>query len=160
MNWTYLILLSYILILLIICLRIIFETYSSTKAWAYLFFCIFVPGIGMLFYLAFGINYWKKKLYTKKTGENDKLLSQLKKEIEPYNDIHHFPPQIKADKKHFPLSLIGYNSSQEMIFTKLVADADVDEMIESIFDRHPAIDYLHARNAEACCFICRIERTV
>lgn len=76
--------LSYILILLIICLRIIFETYSSTKAWAYLFFCIFVPGIGMLFYLAFGINYWKKKLYTKKTGENDKLLSQLKKEIEPY----------------------------------------------------------------------------
>ena len=28
-----------------------------------------------------------------------------KKEVEPYNDIHRFPPAIKADKINFPLSL-------------------------------------------------------
>ena len=35
---------------------------------------------------------------------------------------------------------------------------DVDELIASIFDKHPEVEYLHARNAEACCFICKIER--
>src|SRR6188474_2546513 len=86
MNWTYIILISYLIILLFVCLRIIFETYSSNKALAYLFFCIFVPVIGILFYLAFGINYWKKKLYTKKTGENDRFLDQLKNQVQSYTD--------------------------------------------------------------------------
>jgi hypothetical protein len=79
-------------------------------------------------------------------------------EVEAYKDVHRFPPEIKADKEHFPLSLIGYSKSQKMIFTKLVGDADVDELIPGIFESNPNIDYLHARNAEACCFICKIER--
>jgi hypothetical protein len=79
-------------------------------------------------------------------------------EVEAYKDIHRFPPEIKADKENFPLSLIGYSKSQKMIFTKLVGNADVDELIPEIFESNPHIDYLHARNAEACCYICRIER--
>ncbi len=79
-------------------------------------------------------------------------------EVEAYKDIHRFPPEIKADKENFPLSLIGYSKNQKMVFTKLVGDADVDELIAEIFGSHPYIDYLHARNAEACCYICRIER--
>jgi hypothetical protein len=81
-----------------------------------------------------------------------------KQGVKPYDDIYNFPPQIKADKANFPLSLIGYNKEQEMSFTKLVGDADVDELIVEIFEQHPEIDYLHARNAEACCYICKIER--
>ena len=81
-----------------------------------------------------------------------------KNEVEPYSDIHHFPPEIKADKKSFPLSLIGYNKNQNMIYTQLVGDNDVDVLIQTIFDEQPKVEYLHARNAEACCFICRIER--
>lgn len=81
MNWGLVILIIYLIILLAVCLRIIFETYSSTKAWAYLFFCIFVPVIGVLFYLAFGVNYWKKKLYSKKMGLDNKILDQLNKDI-------------------------------------------------------------------------------
>ena len=80
------------------------------------------------------------------------------KDIEPYGNIHQFPPEIKADKDNFPLSLIGYSKDQQMIFTKLVGDADVDHLIGEIFDQHPEIDYLHARNAAACCYICKIER--
>ena len=79
-------------------------------------------------------------------------------EVQPYADIHRFPPEIKADKANFPLSLIGYSKSQKMVFTKLVGDADVDELIPQLFEANPFIDYLHARNAEACCYICRIER--
>jgi len=81
-----------------------------------------------------------------------------KKEVEPYDDIYRFPPEIKADKKHFPLSLVGYNSAQQMVYARQVGDKDVDELIVSIFNKHPEVDYLHARNAEACCFICKIER--
>jgi len=81
-----------------------------------------------------------------------------KKEVEPYNDIYNFPAEIKADKINFPLSLIGYSKAQKMVFTKMVGDADVDELIVEIFNQHPEIDYLHVRNAEACCYICKIER--
>ncbi|MEO6404788.1 MAG: cardiolipin synthase [Ferruginibacter sp.] len=86
MNWYYILLIAYIIILVLVCLRIIFETFSSTKAWAYLFFCIFVPVIGIVFYISFGINYWQKKLYTKKSQEDDKMLDTLKKEIHQYNE--------------------------------------------------------------------------
>lgn len=79
-------------------------------------------------------------------------------EVEEYADVDRFPPEIKADKVNFPLSLIGYSKSQEMVYTKLVGDADVDEMIETIFEDLPNVEYLHARNAEAGCFICTIER--
>ncbi len=81
-----------------------------------------------------------------------------KDEVEPYSDINRFPPEIKADKINFPLSLIGYNSEQKMIFTKLVGEEDVDLLIPKIFEEQAEVEYLHARNAEACCFICKIER--
>jgi len=79
-------------------------------------------------------------------------------EIEEYNDIYRFPLEIKANKKSFPLSLIGYDENQMMVFTQMVGDGDVDEMITEIFDQKPGVKYLHARNSEACCYICKIER--
>ncbi|MEW7291244.1 DUF1203 domain-containing protein [Aquimarina sp. 2304DJ70-9] len=81
-----------------------------------------------------------------------------KKEVESYKDIHQFPSEIKADKKNFPLSLIGYSEDQKMIFTKMVGNEDVDLLIPKIFQEHLEIAYLHARNSEAGCYICKIER--
>ncbi|PUU71450.1 DUF1203 domain-containing protein, partial [Flavobacterium sp. WLB] len=74
------------------------------------------------------------------------------------SDVYNFPPEIKADKENFPLSLIGYDNEQKMIFTKLVGDNDVDQLISEIFENENNVEYLHARNSEACCFICKIER--
>jgi hypothetical protein len=79
-------------------------------------------------------------------------------DVEEYSDVYHFPPEIKADKKSFPLTLIGYTSAQQMAMTKLVGDDDVDELINDLFDQHPEVEYLHVRNAEACCYICKVER--
>lgn len=79
--------------------------------------------------------------------------------VEPYSDVHRFPPEIKANKISFPLSLIGYSHDQQMLLTELVGDRDVDDLIREIFDRHPEVEFLHARNAKACCYICRIERS-
>jgi len=78
--------------------------------------------------------------------------------VEEYVDVDRFPPEIKADPVNFPLTLIGYSGDQRMVFAELVGDRDVDEMIERVFGERPDIEYLHARNAEAGCFICKIER--
>lgn len=80
------------------------------------------------------------------------------KDVDEYSDVHRFPPEIKANKQSFPLSLIGYNQDQMMILSKLVGNNDVDELIVEIFNQHPEVEYLHARNAQACCYICKIER--
>src|SRR4051812_13027652 len=87
MNWTSIGLIIYILVLILVCLRIIYETHSSTKIMAYLLLCAFIPVIGILFYLAFGINYWKKKLYSKKMGKDERMLDQLKKNILHYTNV-------------------------------------------------------------------------
>ena len=83
-----------------------------------------------------------------------------KKEVEAYKDIHRFPPEIKADKKSFPLTLIGYSKEQKMVFTRLVGDDDIDWLIPKVFEEQAGggVDYLHVRNAQACCYICKVER--
>ena len=67
-----------------ICLRIIFETRSTNKALAYLLFAIFIPVVGIVFYLLFGINYWRKKLYDKKMSVDEKIMEQLQRDISLY----------------------------------------------------------------------------
>ena len=87
MNWTTLIIIIYASVLLLVCLRIIYETHSSTKTIAYLLFCIFAPVVGILFYLTFGVNYWRKKLYSKKSDHDVMMLEQMKKDIRHYNEV-------------------------------------------------------------------------
>ena len=77
---------------------------------------------------------------------------------EPYANVHQFPPQIKADPVNFPLSLLGYSADHRMNFTKLVGERDIDELLGEVFDTYPEVAYLHVRNAEACCYICTVER--
>lgn len=86
MSWIWIAIIAYVVILLLTCLRIIFETHSSTKTLAYLLFCVFIPVVGLVFYLTFGINYWKIKLYSNKLAEDEKLLKQIRKQIPQFQD--------------------------------------------------------------------------
>ena len=52
---------------------------------AYLLFAIFVPFVGMIFYFSFGINYRKRRMYSKKLVENDAMLEDLKNQIKDYS---------------------------------------------------------------------------
>ena len=80
-NWI-LVSAIYIIIVIAVCLRIVYDTRSSTKTIAYLLLSIFVPIGGILFYLVFGVNYWKLKLYSKKSAEGKKILDKLEQEWE------------------------------------------------------------------------------
>jgi cardiolipin synthase len=76
----------YCIILLLVCLRILFETHDTAKTMAYLLFSLFIPVIGILFYLAFGINYWKKRHYNKKVHQDEMIFRQLKNDIVQYDE--------------------------------------------------------------------------
>ena len=96
----------YLLVLLAVCARILYDTHSSTKTLAYLLLCIFLPVFGILFYLAFGINFWKKKAYSKKTNANTKILQQLKKEIRAYGNAVTDPKSICDDDAEMASMLV------------------------------------------------------
>lgn len=85
MDWLLIAEIIYIVVLILVCLRIIFDTRSTTKSLAYLLFAIFVPVLGIIFYFFFGINYRYRKMYTKKLFENDDLNQKLNDEISLYN---------------------------------------------------------------------------
>ncbi len=85
MNWWLIYEIVYLLILIFVCLRIVYDTSSTTKTLAYLLFAIFVPFAGMIFYFFFGINYRSKKMYSKKLLENHGLASKLKEDIYHYS---------------------------------------------------------------------------
>ncbi|MFL5788109.1 MAG: cardiolipin synthase [Flavisolibacter sp.] len=78
MTWLLLFEITYPVIIALVCLRIIYDTRNTTKTLAYLLFVVFVPVIGILFYFSFGINYRKRKMYSKKITEDDQLAEKLK----------------------------------------------------------------------------------
>lgn len=85
MSWYVVAIAVYILVVAAVLLRILFETHSTSKTLAYILFCLFIPVFGILFYLTFGINYWKKKRYSKKMRENGDIIGKLRKNIEQYD---------------------------------------------------------------------------
>ena len=84
MDWFYIIGAIYVGIVVVVCLRVIYETSSATKTMAYLLLILFLPVAGIIFYILFGINFWKTKLYSRKSMDDDKMLNRLKKEMEVY----------------------------------------------------------------------------
>ena len=81
MDWWLLYETIYIILLVLVCLRIIYDTRSTTKTLAYLLLAIFVPVLGIFFYFSFGINYRKRKMYSKKLELDDVIAKQLQEDI-------------------------------------------------------------------------------
>src|SRR5690554_1692346 len=76
----------YFIIVIAVCIRIIYDTQSFSKSLAYLLFVIMVPIIGIIFYLSFGINYRKRKMYTKKLSTDEELSKQMKNQVLEYSN--------------------------------------------------------------------------
>lgn len=86
MNWLLIAEIAYVTILVLVCLRIVYDTRSTTKTLAYLLFAIFVPFFGMIFYFFFGINYRHRKMYSKKLFENDDLAAKFRQDLLQYSE--------------------------------------------------------------------------
>lgn len=73
----------YLIILVTVCIYIIFNTRSSTKAISYLLLAVFLPVAGMiLYFLLGGINYRNTLIYSKKLIEDEDRLIKLNIEME------------------------------------------------------------------------------
>jgi cardiolipin synthase len=85
MDWWKLYQTLYTITLIIVCLRIIYDTHTINKTLSYLLFATFVPFLGMIFYFVFGINYRKRKIYSKKLTDNEGLAAKIKADIYKYS---------------------------------------------------------------------------
>lgn len=81
MNWIYLLEIVYVLLTILVCLWIIYETDTTTKTLAYLLLAIFVPIFGTIFYFAFGVNYRKRKIYSKKLHQNLEMSARIQQQV-------------------------------------------------------------------------------
>jgi len=81
MNWYVLGAIAYGLLVIIVCFKILYDTQSTTKTFAYLLVTVFLPLIGMVIYFAVGANYRKNKLYSKKIVRDNKLLAEIRATI-------------------------------------------------------------------------------
>lgn len=106
MNYLLIVIIVYCAALIFICLRILYDTHSSTKTIAYLLLCIFLPVVGILIYLAFGINYWKKKLYSAKMNEDNRMLNELRKKIPEYDKCTIKPGNFSEDTAELTTMLL------------------------------------------------------
>lgn len=94
----------YALLAIGVSLMILMNARSGSKALAYLALIALVPILGIIFYLSFGINYRKNKIYTRKILQDDRLsaliqnaLNQRFKEVslEHKADLEYFYPLAK-----------------------------------------------------------------
>ncbi|HRP58137.1 cardiolipin synthase [Agriterribacter sp.] len=101
MNWLLIAEIVYFIILVMVCLRIIYDTRSTTKTLAYLLLAIFVPFGGMLFYFSFGINYRKRKMYSKKLTADDDLSAKLREDVFRYSKhtFEHSDPEVQSNRE-------------------------------------------------------------
>ncbi len=86
MSWILLAEIAYGLLVVFVILRVLYDTRSSTKAIAYILFIVFVPFIGMIFYFSVGINYRKRKLYSKKIVDDEPLRKSIKNRMNAYSE--------------------------------------------------------------------------
>jgi len=82
MDWILIWEIAYTVLLVLVCLKAIYDTGSNTKALAYVLAIIFLPFAGMIFYFVFGINYRKRKLYSRKLLADDVQSRRLETSIQ------------------------------------------------------------------------------
>jgi cardiolipin synthase len=85
MDWVLVYEILYTIVLILVCLRIIYQTHTTSKTLSYLLAAIFVPFAGMIFYFLFGLSYRKRKIYSKKLTENDVLAKKIRDDIYKYS---------------------------------------------------------------------------
>lgn len=80
-GWVIVLEAIYLLLILLVCLRIVYDTRSVSKTISYLLLTIFLPVFGAIFYFTFGINYRKRKIYDKKLKIDESLKINFEKFI-------------------------------------------------------------------------------
>jgi len=85
MNWLLLYEILYVIVVVMVCLRVIYDTRTSVKALAYVLLVIFLPIVGIIFYFSFGVNHRLRKIYSKKLTQDETLAKRIREETLQYS---------------------------------------------------------------------------
>lgn len=107
------VLVIYVLLVVGLCVVIILDTRTPSKALAYLLLVVAVPVVGAAFYLSVGINYRKRKIYRKKLDVDERSYPELEQRIAGYTlqvvrdrtgALAHFAPLARQLAQGSPLT--------------------------------------------------------
>lgn len=99
------ILISYYVFVSVLIFLIIIDNKKPEKSFAYIFLILLFPVIGVLIYFLIGVQYHKKRIYTKKRYFNDVYLHTL-------NDKHQIPVENLKIGNNIKLPTLFYNMEQ------------------------------------------------
>lgn len=88
LNWSHIAIILqvlYVIFLFFLSLKVVMDTKDPSKTLGYLILIIFVPFLGAIIYLFFGVNYRKNKFYTFKIEHNEEVYQAIKRYIEETN---------------------------------------------------------------------------
>lgn len=85
MKWIHIAEIAYLMVVIFTCFRIIYDTHNSSKTLAYLLFVFIAPFVGIIFYFSIGINYSKRKMFSKMLTSDENLLSKIRKKVFKYS---------------------------------------------------------------------------
>jgi len=139
MNWLLLYEIVYIIVVVLVCLRIIYDTRTNAKTLAYLLLVVFLPFFGIFFYLSFGTNYRKRKIYSKKLIKDETVAKKLRADIFQYSkqNFEQADPAIQFTRE---LALMLVKDSM----SPLTANNDVKLLINGENKFPSVIDALHS----------------
>ncbi|WP_017259500.1 cardiolipin synthase [Pedobacter arcticus] len=86
MDWIAVLQLIYFVFMLFVLLRVLYDTRSGSKTLAYVLFIVFFPIVGILFYFSFGVNYRKRKMYSKKIIADENIRHQIQQGVGNYTN--------------------------------------------------------------------------
>ncbi|MFJ1473738.1 cardiolipin synthase [Capnocytophaga cynodegmi] len=118
----------YIILLIAVCLRIIWDTRSVSKTLAYLLLVIFVPVLGIIFYFSFGINYRRHKIYNKKLEIDQFFRCELETKIEILRKNHLEQPSLSEN-----MEIIRFLSQTEQTFVAPNSSIEILNNGENLF---------------------------
>lgn len=124
MNWLLIAEVAYLIIVILVCLRVIYDTRSNTKTLAYLLMIIFVPVLGIFIYFSFGINYSNRKMYSRKLIKDEALQQQVIERIrttslQTFKEggaiLHNYPRMFRYLLNEGQSALVGHNEVEILI---------------------------------------------
>lgn len=115
MNWILIAEIVYIIIVLLVCVRVVYDTQNTTKTLAYLLAVIFLPIVGIIIYFTVGINYRKRKMYSKKIFNNPELEMTMRERILKTSQII-FKTRKESVKNFEKLATLILNKGSSPIF--------------------------------------------
>ena len=87
MDWILIVEFFYILLVVAVCIRIVYDTNNTSKTLSYLLLTVFLPLAGIIIYFSVGTNYRKRKLYSKKVIKDEKRLKEVTQRIHSQSEI-------------------------------------------------------------------------